>query len=161
MISRRFTFFFFQAEDGIRDLTVTGFRRVLFRSRLAPQLGRMVRERDVQRGAGRAGGGEALLEEVFRDGERVAERRADGLGVEDLLLVDERQALDEIVHRADLLGLDLVAVEELAVHRAARVRGPDHRLELPEMQPVELRPRPRLRVPVSEILELDLRLVWL
>src|SRR2546430_6989761 len=25
-------FFFFQAEDGIRDLTVTGFRRVLFRS---------------------------------------------------------------------------------------------------------------------------------
>src|SRR5438270_1680734 len=26
-------FFFFQAEDGIRDLTVTGFRRVLFRSR--------------------------------------------------------------------------------------------------------------------------------
>src|SRR2546430_15850378 len=27
-----FFFFFFQAEDGIRDLTVTGFRRVLFRS---------------------------------------------------------------------------------------------------------------------------------
>src|SRR5438270_1604646 len=27
-----FYFFFFQAEDGIRDLTVTGFRRVLFRS---------------------------------------------------------------------------------------------------------------------------------
>src|SRR6266478_6545345 len=26
-------FFFFQAEDGIRDLTVTGVRRVLFRSR--------------------------------------------------------------------------------------------------------------------------------
>src|SRR5256886_4618987 len=26
------SFFFFQAEDGIRDLTVTGFRRVLFRS---------------------------------------------------------------------------------------------------------------------------------
>src|SRR2546421_7399830 len=25
-------FFFFQAEDGIRDLIVTGFRRVLFRS---------------------------------------------------------------------------------------------------------------------------------
>src|SRR2546430_9810854 len=27
--------FFFQAEDGIRDLTVTGVRRVLFRSRMA------------------------------------------------------------------------------------------------------------------------------
>src|SRR2546430_12270731 len=27
-----FFFFFFQAEDGIRDLTVTGVRRVLFRS---------------------------------------------------------------------------------------------------------------------------------
>src|SRR6266478_1399216 len=27
-------FFFFQAEDGIRDLTVTGVRRVLFRSRV-------------------------------------------------------------------------------------------------------------------------------
>src|SRR5205085_4850378 len=26
------SFFFFQAEDGIRDLTVTGVRRVLFRS---------------------------------------------------------------------------------------------------------------------------------
>jgi len=25
-------FFFFQAEDGIRDIGVTGFRRVLFRS---------------------------------------------------------------------------------------------------------------------------------
>src|SRR6266404_8531859 len=28
-----FFFFFFQAEDGIRDKLVTGFRRVLFRSR--------------------------------------------------------------------------------------------------------------------------------
>src|SRR6267378_416453 len=28
----RAVFFFFQAEDGIRDLYVTGFRRVLFRS---------------------------------------------------------------------------------------------------------------------------------
>src|SRR3989475_5796350 len=28
--------FFFQAEDGIRDLTVTGVQRVLFRSRIAP-----------------------------------------------------------------------------------------------------------------------------
>src|SRR2546428_2025510 len=28
-------FFFFQAEDGIRDLIVTGFRRVLFRSSAA------------------------------------------------------------------------------------------------------------------------------
>src|SRR2546422_4838963 len=27
-------FFFFQAEDGIRDVAVTGFRRVLFRSRV-------------------------------------------------------------------------------------------------------------------------------
>src|SRR2546429_9677481 len=27
-------FFFFQAEDGIRDVAVTGFRRVLFRSRM-------------------------------------------------------------------------------------------------------------------------------
>jgi len=27
-----FFFFFFQAEDGIRDIGVTGFRRVLFRS---------------------------------------------------------------------------------------------------------------------------------
>jgi len=27
-------FFFFQAEDGIRDIGVTGFRRVLFRSSL-------------------------------------------------------------------------------------------------------------------------------
>jgi len=26
-------FFFFQAEDGIRDIGVTGVRRVLFRSR--------------------------------------------------------------------------------------------------------------------------------
>src|SRR2546430_2840584 len=29
-------FFFFQAEDGIRDLTVTGVRRVLFRSAAPP-----------------------------------------------------------------------------------------------------------------------------
>src|SRR5256886_7236726 len=29
-----FFLFFFQAEDGIRDLTVTGFRRVLFRSQM-------------------------------------------------------------------------------------------------------------------------------
>jgi len=27
-----FVFFFFQAEDGIRDIGVTEFRRVLFRS---------------------------------------------------------------------------------------------------------------------------------
>src|SRR2546427_2800028 len=31
-------FFFFQAEDGIRDLTVTGVRRVLFRSNATPLL---------------------------------------------------------------------------------------------------------------------------
>src|SRR2546422_11615105 len=29
-------FFFFQAEDGIRDVAVTGVRRVLFRSSLKP-----------------------------------------------------------------------------------------------------------------------------
>src|SRR3989475_9272207 len=33
--------FFFQAKDGIRDLTVTGFRRVLFRSALAQRLAAM------------------------------------------------------------------------------------------------------------------------
>src|SRR5688572_31065593 len=32
-------FFFFQAEDGIRDLTVTGFRRVLFRSHVEAGFG--------------------------------------------------------------------------------------------------------------------------
>src|SRR2546422_11503673 len=32
-------FFFFQAEDGIRDVAVTGFRRVLFRSRSGPMSG--------------------------------------------------------------------------------------------------------------------------
>src|SRR2546430_12314571 len=32
-------FFFFQAEDGIRDLTVTGVRRVLFRSLFADGFG--------------------------------------------------------------------------------------------------------------------------
>ena len=31
-------FFFFQAEDGIRDRDVTGFRRVLFRSRVPSSL---------------------------------------------------------------------------------------------------------------------------
>src|SRR5256884_1334713 len=33
----RVIFFFFQAEDGIRDVAVTEFRRVLFRSLLAEQ----------------------------------------------------------------------------------------------------------------------------
>src|SRR5206468_8074417 len=43
-------FFFFQAEDGIRDLIVTEFRRVLFRSRaLARQ-----RSRTSARGDGRS-----------------------------------------------------------------------------------------------------------
>src|SRR2546430_16428567 len=37
-----FSFFFFQAEDGIRDLTVTGVRRVLFRS-LASKIAVMTR----------------------------------------------------------------------------------------------------------------------
>src|ERR1022692_4982558 len=32
MIKLCFVFFFFKAEDGIRDYKVTGFRRVLFRS---------------------------------------------------------------------------------------------------------------------------------
>src|SRR5215467_14819641 len=32
-------FFFFQAEDGIRDYKVTGVRRVLFRSRLVDRSG--------------------------------------------------------------------------------------------------------------------------
>ena len=32
-----FSFFFFQAEDGIRDVAVTGVRRVLFRSGWARQ----------------------------------------------------------------------------------------------------------------------------
>src|SRR2546430_17464378 len=42
-------FFFFQAEDGIRDLTVTGVRRVLFRSR-AEATGRSAQaEYDLQR----------------------------------------------------------------------------------------------------------------
>src|SRR6478736_9372121 len=36
----RISCFFFQAEDGIRDLTVTGFRRVLFRSAGAALRGR-------------------------------------------------------------------------------------------------------------------------
>src|SRR5215813_8754137 len=35
VLIRRWCFFFFQAEDGIRDADVTEFRRVLFRSRRA------------------------------------------------------------------------------------------------------------------------------
>src|SRR5256885_7524386 len=38
--ARHYTvFFFFQAEDGIRDYKVTGFRRVLFRSAFAQDMG--------------------------------------------------------------------------------------------------------------------------
>src|SRR5256886_4043924 len=39
--------FFFQAEDGIRDLTVTGFRRVLFRSELGESFFNASRFRDA------------------------------------------------------------------------------------------------------------------
>src|SRR5256885_4084818 len=35
-MAREVVFFFFQAEDGIRDYKVTGVRRVLFRSSLMP-----------------------------------------------------------------------------------------------------------------------------
>src|SRR4029077_19554379 len=125
----------------------------------APQLRRVIRERNVERRARRAGGREPLMEEVLVDGERVAERRAHRLCVEDLLLVDERQPLDEVVHRADLLGLDLVTIEELPVHRAARVGVLDRRLQLPQMQLVELGPRHGLRVRVPELLRLDRGLV--
>src|SRR2546430_10844694 len=52
MRSVLFVFFFFQAEDGIRDLTVMEFRRVLFRSlRFAAILGghhRQAERRDAQ-----------------------------------------------------------------------------------------------------------------
>src|SRR2546425_7393192 len=37
MTYRLLVFFFFQAEDGIRDKLVTGFRRVLFRSKLSEE----------------------------------------------------------------------------------------------------------------------------
>src|SRR6266853_3297488 len=39
-----FIFFFFQAEDGIRDLTVTEFRRVLFRSFLCQDVCHILRD---------------------------------------------------------------------------------------------------------------------
>ena len=127
--------------------------------RLAPQLGRVIRERNVERRAGRARRREALMEELLGDRERVTERRADRLRVEDLLLVDERQPLDEVVHRADLRGGDLVAVEELSVHRASRVRVLDRRLKLAQVEPIEIGARHRLRVGVPELLSLDLGLV--
>src|SRR5205807_5723261 len=48
-----FHFFFFQAEDGIRDYKVTGFRRVLFRSLgVAAIVVDVVVVADVERGIG-------------------------------------------------------------------------------------------------------------
>jgi len=106
-----------------------------------------------------SGGREALMEKVLGDGERVAERRLDGLRVENLLLVDERKPLREVVHRPDLLGPDMVSIEQAPVHRAPRVRVLDHRLELPQMEPLEIGARHGLRVRVPESLGFDLGLV--
>src|SRR5262249_56225523 len=63
--------------------------------------------------------------------------------------------------RGDLRGRDLVTVEELTVHRASRVRVLDRRLELSQVQAIELGARHRLRVGVPELLRFDLRLVEL
>src|SRR5204863_4139308 len=43
-----FVFFFFQAEDGIRDLYVTGVQRVLFRSQQRSARVRQLEQRDVR-----------------------------------------------------------------------------------------------------------------
>src|SRR5690606_40502594 len=50
-------YFFFQAEDGIRDFHVTGFRRVLFRS-----------SRKLERGYGVLIKGKALMRNFLRTG---------------------------------------------------------------------------------------------
>src|SRR5206468_8465185 len=66
-------FFFFQAEDGIRDLIVTGFRRVLFRSPYrAPERERVARGVDDH--------GVTLDELVLEqpEGERVLNQALDG-----------------------------------------------------------------------------------
>ena len=54
-----------------------------------------------------------------------------------------------------------MSIEQVAVHRAPRVRVLDHRLQLPEMQPLEVGARHGLRVRVPESLGLDLGLVEL
>src|SRR6266853_825183 len=106
-------FFFFQAEDGIRDLTVTGFRRVLFRS--------SVGQPEVNLGLVPAGGGTQRLPrlvglqralDLILSGRRLNARRARRAGL-----------LDEIVHASVL--------EQAARSWAAKPKRPlDRRLQL-------------------------------
>src|SRR5206468_6450783 len=63
---------FFQAEDGIRDLIVTGFRRVLFRSRFDLGIGRGDSARRV---LGKPPTTLAVLEEATRVIKELAEGR--------------------------------------------------------------------------------------
>src|SRR5690606_40281062 len=76
-------FFFFQAEDGIRDFHVTGFRRVLFRSRrdVLRELRVTLERRQVARAAAFVRYGERLADAerevrvVIEEKRRSEERR--------------------------------------------------------------------------------------
>src|SRR2546426_5992176 len=79
-ILQRLFFFFFQAEDGIRDYKVTGVRRVLFRSEPGTDEGvpRLAQPRDAQPAVALPGApsARAPIHEIPRDiVDRSEERR--------------------------------------------------------------------------------------
>src|SRR2546430_12652620 len=96
--------FFFQAEDGIRDLTVTEFRRVLFRSILvtggAGYIGSVVVEQLLA-----LGHSVVVLDDLSRGHRAAVDPRAELVrgGIADRRVLDEllaRRACDALVHLA-------------------------------------------------------------
>src|SRR3989440_8859653 len=85
--------FFFQAEDGIRDLIVTGVQRVLFRSLLASDGSNPRRpNRDV----------------ALASHHRLARKRGEGLRVHPRLFFAKHPAMDAVVFRTDHDAADLL-----------------------------------------------------
>src|SRR5207248_3796284 len=100
--------FFFQAEDGIRDRTVTGVRRVLFRSaeRLGQPLSYFVTDRPPQ------------LLTLLRKSAQLAVRAEDPARALDILA--EAAGLPATANeRADLQRIRGVALSELRQNREA------------------------------------------
>src|SRR5256886_3295451 len=95
--------FFFQAEDGIRDLTVTEFRRVLFRSILvtggAGYIGSVVVEQLLA-----LGHSVVVLDDLSRGHRAAVDSRAEFVqgGIADRSLLDDllaRRPCDALVHQ--------------------------------------------------------------
>src|SRR2546427_3884912 len=108
-------FFFFQAEDGIRDLTVTGVRRVLFRSLQEPdKLGRRLAFQGALQNLGFHRLGYARGLERHRDALVRLDRAGDGVQQPAELVAGGEQRLRVIARDGDALHFFFSALPRLS-----------------------------------------------